>query len=458
MMTFHRASNAKMSWIAVCVILISVLSYDIRDRYWNDYHKIISWDVLSYYAYLPATYIYDDISLGFILENPKLYGDKFWPQGTPTGKFAIKTTMGLSFLYAPFFFIAHPAAQMLGYEVNGYSPPYKFALTMSCLFYLTLGFAFLRKVLLHFFPDHVAALALIAVALGTNLLHYATAEATMPHSYNFALFSIFLYLSMQWHEHQNFKFSLILGLTAGLIALIRPTNILVLIVFALWNVSDAASFRDRALLFFKKYHLVSIMALAFVAVWIPQLIYWKYISGSFWFYSYGNERFFFNNPHIFKGLLGFRKGWFIYTPMMALAIAGIGMMFYKLKGLFYGILVFTILNIYVILSWWSWWYGGSFGQRAFIESYAILSIPLGVFVQWALGKGNAVKIASASVFMMLIALNIFQTRQYQRAILHWDGMTAKAYWSIFLKMKLPDKFNQLLDVPDNEKAKLGLEK
>ncbi len=442
--------------MAVCVILITILSYDVKDRYWNDYHKIICWDVLSYYAYLPATYIYDDISLSFITQNPALYGDKFWPQGTPTGKFAIKTTMGLSFLYAPFFFVAHPAAQMLGYEANGYSPPYKFALTMSCLFYLAMGLMVLRKVLLHFFEDSVVAMTLIAVVLGTNLVHYATDEATMPHSYNFVLFSVFLYLTMKWHKRQTLPYSLILGLTAGLIALIRPTNVLVLMVFALWNVSDGASFKDRMLLFLKKYQLVMVMALAFLAVWIPQLVYWKYISGSYWFYSYGNERFFFNHPHILKGLFGFRKGWLVYTPMMALSLAGIGMMGSRLKGLFYPILIFTVSNIYVILSWWSWWYGGSFGQRAFIESYAILSIPLAVFVQWAFGRGGGVKICGAGRIWMLLAVNVFQTYQYQRAILHWDGMTAKAYWSIFLKTKQPDNFKDLIDIPDKEKALQGL--
>jgi hypothetical protein len=455
-MTAERDKKAKFSVMALVVIVMAILSYDIKEQNWNDYHKIISWDVLSYYAYLPATYIYNDISLSFITKNPNLYGDKFWPQGTPTGKFAIKTTMGLSFLYAPFFFVGHPVAQMLGYEANGYSPPYKFALTMSCLFYLAVGLHFLRKVLLRFFTDIVVAITLVAVTLGTNFLHYATAEATMPHSYNFALFSVFLYLAMKWHEEKTLKYSLLLGLVSGLIALIRPTNILVLILFALWGVDDFSSLKERTVLFLKKFYLVIIMVLAFIGVWIPQMIYWKYISGAYWFYSYGDERFFFNHPHIFEGLFGFRKGWLIYTPMMSLAVIGIGMMYKHLKGFFYPILIFTILNIFVILSWWSWWYGGGFGLRAFIDSYAILSIPLGLFVDRTFGRGNLVRTLSASVMLMFIALNIFQTNQYQQAVMHWDGMTAKAYWSIFLKMEKPANFNELIDIPDNEKAKLGL--
>jgi len=444
------------TWISICVILITILSYDIKDAYWNDYRKIISWDVLSYYAYLPAIYVYNDISLSFIDKDPVQYGDKFWPLKTPTGNYAIKTTMGLSFLYAPFFFVAHPMAQMLGYETNGYSPPYKLALTLSGLFYLAIGLYFLRKVLVHFFSDSVTAVTLISVTIGTNLLHYSTAEATMPHVYNFALFSVFLYICMKWHENNNLTYSALLGLISGLIVLIRPTNILILIVFILWGVDDLTSFKNRVLLFLKRYPQVLVMSISFIGVWMPQMIYWKFISGSYWFYSYGEERFFFSHPHIIKGLLGFRKGWLLYTPMMSLALIGIGLMYKKLKGLFSTILLFTILNIYVVLSWWSWWYGGSFGLRSFIDSYSILSIPFAVFVSWAFSRKATVKIACAAIMLAFIALNLFQTKQYQLAIMHWDGMTAKAYRAIFLKMEKPKNFDKLVDLPDNGKAKMGI--
>ncbi len=452
----HDQTSRWSGWI-IGLLVITVLFYDFKDRYWNDYDKIIYWDVLSYYAYLPAAYIYDDISLSFILKNPKYFGDKFWPQGTPTGKFAIKTTMGLSFLYAPFFFVAHPVAQALSYEANGFSPPYKFALALSAVFYLVMGLMCLRKVLLNFFQDTVVAITLGAVVLGTNLLHYVTAEATMPHSYNFALFSIFLYITLKWHQHPTLLCSILLGALYGLITLIRPTNILIGILFVLWNVSHSVSLKDRMRFFVKKYRLIMVMAASFAAVWIPQLLYWKFISGSYWFYSYGQERFFFNHPHILKGLLGFRKGWLIYTPVMALALSGIALLYVRLKGFFYPILIFTLINIYVILSWWSWWYGGSFGQRAFIDSYPVLSIPLALLIQWAVEKGMAVRMAGGVLLCALTALNIFQTYQYQKAVLHWDGMTAKAYLAIFLKTKQPENFNELLDIPDNEKAKLGLE-
>lgn len=446
-----------LGWGVCFFILIVLLSYDLRNAYWNDKQKIISYDVLSYYAYLPATYIYNDISLGFIDKDPTFFRDKFWPVKTPGGRYIIKTTMGLAFLYAPFFFAAHPAAQILGYDANGFSPPYKFALTFGCLFYLGAGLYFLKKLLETYFPSIVVALTLISVTIGTNLLQYATAEATMSHSYNFVLFSIFLYIGMKWHERCNLKNSILLGLLSGLIVLIRPTNILILIVFVLWGVHDARTLKIRILFFIKEMHLVAVMAAAFIAVWIPQMLYWKFTSGSFWYYSYGIERFFFLKPHIIKGLFGFRKGWLVYTPMMGLALIGLGIMYVRLKELFFSILLFTLLNIYVVLSWWSWWYGGGFGLRAFIDSYSLLSIPLAVFINWALDRKTVIQMACISLVFLFLALNVFQTRQYQLAIMHWDSMSAKAYWSIFLKMKQPDNFSQLIEPPDNGKAVIGEE-
>ena len=56
----------------------------------------------SYYAYLPATFIYQDLSLDFIHDESGKFKDLIWPIETPLKKKAIITTMGMSILYAPF--------------------------------------------------------------------------------------------------------------------------------------------------------------------------------------------------------------------------------------------------------------------------------------------------------------------------------------------------------------------
>ena len=93
--------------------------------------KIITWDVTSYYGYLPAIFIHHDLSLDFIDTDGVNYSAKhqFWPERLnrdlerdPAGEIkVIKTTMGMSFMYAPFFFMAHGFAYLSKYESNGFS-------------------------------------------------------------------------------------------------------------------------------------------------------------------------------------------------------------------------------------------------------------------------------------------------------------------------------------------------
>jgi hypothetical protein len=45
--------------------------------------------------------------------------------------------------------------------------------------------------------------------------------------------------------------------------------------------------------------------------------------------------------------------------------------------------------------------------------------------------------AVATVFGLLIALNVFQTYQYVRGYIHWDGMTRATYWAVFLRPSIP---------------------
>ncbi len=152
---------------------------------------MIKYDVISYYSYLPATVIYGDVTLGFIGDG-KFRKDrnfkndnKFWYEKLENGNRLVVTSMGLSFLYAPFFFAAHWLAPVLGQAADGFSNIYQLMLIISGLFYALLGLILLKRLLLKYFDPVVTAIVLLAVGLGTNLFYYATKEAAMPHSYNF---------------------------------------------------------------------------------------------------------------------------------------------------------------------------------------------------------------------------------------------------------------------------------
>jgi hypothetical protein len=439
------------------IVLFLVIFVNFFHGRYNKPTGVIQWDIKSYYAYLPAAFIYNDLSLKFMGENMAKFGDLIWPIDTPTGNKAIVTSMGMAVLYTPFFLIAHAFALLSPHEADGYSLPYRFALTFSAFFFLWLGLVFLAKILIRFFSEKIVAFTIIAIALGTNLFFYSTYEAPLPHAYNFALITLFIWLIIRFYEKPSIKMILWSGLLAGFIALIRPTNIIILLFFFLWDIKSWADFRERFLFFLQRYYWVLLMAGAFVLAWVPQFIYWYYIAGKIFYYSYGEigGSFFFNNPQIFNILLSYKKGWLVYTPLMMFAIVGIFFLPRKIPGLFPSIVIFTLVNIYVLSSWWCWWYGGSFGQRVFVDSYGLLAIPFACFVDFTIKQKRWIRSAVFTLLILLVAFNQFQTRQYVNAAIHWWWMNKEAYWETFLKLRPTEKYWKAINLPDYVAARQG---
>lgn len=442
------------SLIAIFAIIIIYSWNTINISKYRSPMSVIAWDVISYYDYLPAAFIEKDIKMQFLLTEREKF-KKYWPQTAPNGGFVIKTTMGMAMMYSPFFFSAHCLAEKLGCEANGFTAPYAFALIFGSIIYLLIGFLFLRRVLLKYFSDAAVAFTLLIIGLATNLLCYAAIEAPMSHAYSFSLFCIFLYLTEKWYTNRQWSTGIFIGLTTGLITLIRPTNGLIVLVFLLYNIAGWKDIPVRIRLFLANYPKIIGMIICAFIVWIPQLLYWKYVSGEWLFYSYGDERFFFNDPKIIDVLFGFRKGWLIYTPVMVFAIIGTGMLWKTNKQYFYPVVLFSILNLYIISSWWCWWYGGGFGMRPLIESYAILAVPLAAFLSWTIKQRRRLKIPLIVVVAAISLQSTFHTIQYYYGSIHWDSMTKQAYVDSFWRVRPTGKFGSLLSSPDYEAAKKG---
>jgi len=246
----------------------------------------------------------------------------------------------------------------------------------------------------------------------------------------------------------------------GLIILIRPVNIFIFLVPLLYNVATVKQFSDRINYFISKWKHTIVVAVLSFFVLLPQFIYWKVITGSWLFNSYVGERFYFNNQHILEGLFSYRKGWLVYTPIMIFAFVGLVFLFKKQRKYFLSILVFLLINITVLYSWWSWWYGGGFGSRPMIDSYGLLAVPIACFYSVILKK-KLISIPILSIGILLITLNQIQTFQHRRGIIHWEAMTKKAYWNVFLKMEMSAddwaRQERCLQSPNQHKARAGLD-
>lgn len=452
----NLVKNNRISYYAVLILGFILLYVILNTKQWQRDNVIVS-DGIVYYEYLPAAFIFNDLSFNFVNDLPADFDGTIWVEtNEETGVKLPKTTLGLSYMYMPFFFLGHLTANLTGFTTYGYSDPYALFLCIGVWLYVFLSLFYLRKILLFYFSDAVSTLTLISVLLATNLFYYTTLAATMSHAYSFCLFVFFIYHTIKWHQTNNWKTALFLGLLIGLISIIRPTNALLAIVFILFNVFSLEGLKVKIALFWKYKTQILIIIIAGLLVWSPQIIYWKYVTGHYFYFSYGEERFYFDNPHILDGLFSYRKGWLLYTPIMAFALLGIGFLFKFKKEWALPISIFTGLNIYVAYSWWCWWYGGSFGSRPMVESYALMAIPLAAFYNWLEHQHHLLRYVSIFIILLATSLNLFQTQQ-TKTCLHWDGMTKEAYWSNFTTLGYPEGIDDMIKPPDYDKAVKGLE-
>lgn len=436
----RRFGFSRASILLFAIVVIATIFNNTR---WKTKYGLVIHDVTSYYSYLPAAIIHGDLKFSFIGDDPAFFVGRIANSKTPEGDHFQKMTMGLAFLYLPFFLLGHLYAWLSGAEMNGFSLPYMFFLQFAALFYVLAALFVLRKILLKLVSDKIAAIVILVIGLGTNLFFYTTLEAAMSHAFNFSFFIFFVWLTIRWHEQPGLKNSVLTGLVIGLITLIRPTNSLLVLFFLLY---DFQGFKAQFKKIFSQWKLLLIITFFGLLVIFPQLLFWKYNTGRWIFYSYGREGFFFDNPQIWRGLFSYRKGWLIYTPVMIFALAGIFMLRKQFKAFWLPILVFVPLNIYVIFSWWDWGYGGSFGSRPLIDSYGLMAIPLAAFLFFVQQKSRLTFGILGFVLFVLCGFNLFQTAKYKWGSIHYASMSKAAYWHTFFRTNKNDlKFYDLLE-------------
>lgn len=459
-----RSGWRSLSWYGVVLtILFSAVTY-VATEFHKHPFKVMGGDGLSYYAYLPLTLNYQDLKMEFYSqgEDDIVTKSRFggFPKPTPNGNWVIPTSMGLALLASPFVVAGHLFALMTPFENSGYSAPYMVGVLLSTLFYLGLGLIFLRKVLLSCFNETITLITLLCLVFGTNLLYYIINQPFMSHVYSFSLISVFLFLTVSWHRKQKTWILLLLGFTLGLISLVRPVNVIIVVLFFLWNVRSFRNLRDKFIFWLKKPQLILFMVLPFLVVWLPQMLYWKHVTDQYFYWSYSTQSgekvgFFFGNPQILNVLFSYRKGWLLYTPIMIFALTGMLLMKKKSGEFQTGTIATFLLFLYITSSWWSWWYGCSFGQRPFVDIYGLLAVPFASALFTLSGSGKKVRIAGYSILSFFVFLNLFQTWQISHYLLDPIKMTGKSYWYHFLRTSPDPRYYDALVFPDYYNAVRG---
>ncbi|MBP7273925.1 MAG: hypothetical protein KA974_08785, partial [Saprospiraceae bacterium] len=231
----------------------------------------------------------------------------------------------------------------------------------------------------------------------------------------------------------------------GLAAITRPIDILICIIPLCWQSTTI----PKLTYWRTNYsYILLIIGVTFLTC-LPQLLYWKFVSGQWIYFSYSiNDYFSFNRFRVMHGLFSYRKGWFIYTPLALLAFCQMfsirkESIFEGYKNVFWA---FFIPMIYLVFSWHNWFYGWSFGCRALIGTLPLLAIPLALTLKHISESSKLKQVVMSSVLLFFVYLNLFQTWQFNNSILHGTLMNETTYWKVFLKTKKPssvDKCHEL---------------
>lgn len=391
----------------------------------TNYQSIIGSDGLGYYHYYHLLFYPDkaqnqEVNRSFLVETS---------EGAVVNKYYVGTALAQSPVLLPIMlFLPKP--------LNLFHPALQMALSASAWIYLILGLLALRKWLLEFkIKEQTIALALWFIFFATNLSYYALIEPSMSHLYSFAFTSFVLWSFQRLIRNVNLTHVFAFVFFTVILFLIRPVNLILLLVLPIHFVSFESFKRFIISVLKHRWALLIGFGLAILPVFI-QIYFWHLQTSQFILWSYANEGFYFAKPHIVDFLFSFRKGFFIYTPL-ALWILLFFILSKQDKFVKAILSIWLVLLVYLLSSWWNWYYGDSYGSRVMIDFLPLFTL------MFALGL-DSIKPIFQKVFLgfslMVMVLNLFQTYQYYYGIISRFDMNLEKYAYTLGKFKGYDAY------------------
>lgn len=433
-------SFSKLVIFIISLFFIGQFSSKIEQVVSNQTNCVCAYDGFGYYMYLPA-----------LFDKGTLAVERDWAQGLQNeycngiyayqliprknGNYVNIYHMGMAFLELPSYIISDQFARWMGYRTDGFSKPYQVGFLVNALLFILLGLVFLRKLLLLFFKDKLVALLIALVYLTSNFFITSLYQYDLPHVYLFALNAIFLFYFFKYTKEKKKKQLLVSAIILGLTFAIRPTQVLwgvIPLIYLYMNRSNNKDFWKSILIF-----------PLFAILWnIPHLFYWKIVGGELILPNLHTEEIILIDPNLIDFLFSYRKGWLIYSPFFILFFIGLVKVFKKDRLLFWGTLIFTFSYIYITSSWETWWYAASYSARPMIEVYPLLLITIGFLFQSI--SSLYIKTLTIGFVTGTIILNLFQSFQFTKGILHFDRMSKEHYWYIFGRIQIDNYDNSRL--------------
>ena len=402
--------------------------------------RLYSSDEVQYFSYLRSLWFDRDVSFENeyryfydhqIAQTPDFYQTFLVRAEAATGRRINYGTMGCAILWAPFYAVADVTVRVLraaGRDIaaDGYSQPYISAVAYGSAFYgwcaIVLAMAATRRI--------VARRAIssgLLVWAGTPLLFYS--YVAPPFSHACSAFAVALFVTIWLHVRRTWSVAgtAALGLSAALMAMVREQDIF----FALGPAADFVLTLTRST---HRRNLRQTLAAAFAgtaafaAGYLPQVLAYIALNGRPGPSPLVGRKMFWYAPHALQVLGDTRHGFFFWTPLAALAVAGLIVMTTTARVEAIGnhpaaapstaseswsvgvsdmrqigacLLLMVVMQVYISGAVESWTVAGAFGQRRFVALTIVLVIGLAALRDWMRGR------AARGVLNAAIALSVW---------------------------------------------------
>ncbi len=294
------------------------------------------------------------------------------------------------------------------------------------------GILLLWLVLRKFFTISVAHVTTILVVFGTNYFRWIFFDGATPHNFLFTLFAAVILFTINWQRDLKWLWLILMLPVVVLACFIHDLSVFILFVPLLWGIYDRTSWlATRRRIMEQPRQYLFLMLIVVLAFGLTRFAWFAEPGTAFYFGDKEASVYPLIAANFHLILFSFNKGWFIYTPMMMLVFPGLYLLAERNRTIFFGLFFFFLSWFLLAASHPMWNVGRGFGQRVFIETYAVLALPLGYLMQWIFQKKIWIRVFLLTLPAFFLLLNLFQTWQYTKKIIVAENMNREYYCAVF---------------------------
>jgi hypothetical protein len=368
----HRAwcslDHMGIAWLVFFFVLLTVFHYAFSRA---------SGDGREYFSQLHSAFIDHDLDLSNEARDFGSHDAAIFPFGSAV-------------LWAPFYLLAHVWLFVLNafggaFRRDGYFYPYQIAIGLGTLVYGFTGLMLIYRVACDYFSRSLALASTMVLSVGSFIVWYLVVDNSYTHGNSMFAVTLFLFL---WYRSRNGRSRAAwgwLGLTGGLMVMVRWQNAVFLaplaldVVVAAWQ---AVRRRDRLQLA-RDAQGTALASAGFAIGFLPQMYFWKVVNGGWLALPHGQSgQQWWRDSLMADVLFSPNHGLLAWHPIVYASVLG-APLFWKRDRYFASILAaLFVAQVYINGAVTTWWGGSAFGGRRFDGCALFFVLGLAALIHW----------------------------------------------------------------------------